>query len=633
MLLTQFCTIRLATACAIVWLMIPVPQVSSASDRRCDANAGEAPDLRRVGLETNRSSSGKWTRTDTFYNAGSCIFEARSVEFTLLNPEALGFGNVTNENVSSVQAAAIEAFPEVDFFGVSFWVDGDSPVRFYENNGSSAILNLTLQPGDSFTLTTIAEFSSPGCTDCVASTHAELVVGWTFELSSETRCGDGYVDVDEECDDGNTHGNDCCSASCRLEAPGSECGDSPAECTANVCDQDGYCQEIPTCAAFHRQIRSKMYIAQIELSSCDPQSVLGPPVLTSDYLRLAAYVSFCEATNRFFGEDPKTGDASSPLDARVLSIVDLDWVCDATKTIPVAGSVSPSTSIGGPEPLELSGATHPILVEDNITSDGTWEFVSSGRPNPVLEALFQIHWLRLNPDIWHRITGRISCRSDRFGQPDAVVSMRFAEATPFPSHRSYFHDVDTYPETSKIGQTLQQGAFSNLWFLPARPSGSSISKATAQMGCSLEIPVLPVAPHDYWGLPASNWCSQLHQCGLNTQDCVEIFLAAIENPPGPIAEPPNDSTMSSPPTSITERCNDSIEHRLGEVVCLPEPASAALAFASLAGIALLRRREVSGRSWDWATSRSCSARSRRRFLLSRKRGFASVAPRLSGPDR
>src|SRR5207245_2232014 len=49
------------------------------------------------------------------------------------------------------------------------------------------------------------------------------------------RCGDGYLDAGEQCDDGNVLDGDCCSATCRLEPNGSPCQDGDACTTGDTC--------------------------------------------------------------------------------------------------------------------------------------------------------------------------------------------------------------------------------------------------------------------------------------------------------------------------------------------------------------------------------------------------------------
>jgi len=54
-------------------------------------------------------------------------------------------------------------------------------------------------------------------------------------------CGDGTLEPGEQCDDGNTVGGDCCSASCQFESAGSPCGERFDFCGVNACDGAGDC--------------------------------------------------------------------------------------------------------------------------------------------------------------------------------------------------------------------------------------------------------------------------------------------------------------------------------------------------------------------------------------------------------
>lgn len=58
--------------------------------------------------------------------------------------------------------------------------------------------------------------------------------------------GDGNLDPGEDCDDGNTSNDDCCSAVCQVENYGHPCVDSDP-CTANACDGTGGCGILPGC--------------------------------------------------------------------------------------------------------------------------------------------------------------------------------------------------------------------------------------------------------------------------------------------------------------------------------------------------------------------------------------------------
>ena len=54
-------------------------------------------------------------------------------------------------------------------------------------------------------------------------------------------CGNGVLEGDEECDDGNTFPGDCCDATCHFEPAGSACHDASDLCSTGVCDDSGDC--------------------------------------------------------------------------------------------------------------------------------------------------------------------------------------------------------------------------------------------------------------------------------------------------------------------------------------------------------------------------------------------------------
>jgi cysteine-rich repeat protein len=67
-------------------------------------------------------------------------------------------------------------------------------------------------------------------------------VGLACEYPDET-CGNGIVNGDEQCDDGNLVSGDCCSESCQFESSGAACGDSGDTACDNSdsCDGSGVC--------------------------------------------------------------------------------------------------------------------------------------------------------------------------------------------------------------------------------------------------------------------------------------------------------------------------------------------------------------------------------------------------------
>ncbi len=58
-------------------------------------------------------------------------------------------------------------------------------------------------------------------------------------------CGDSITEPGEDCDDGNTVGGDCCSATCAFESAGSVCTTDGVSCTVDSCDGAGTCDHTP----------------------------------------------------------------------------------------------------------------------------------------------------------------------------------------------------------------------------------------------------------------------------------------------------------------------------------------------------------------------------------------------------
>ncbi len=61
---------------------------------------------------------------------------------------------------------------------------------------------------------------------------------------SGTKCGNGMIDVQEECDDGNSADRDCCSARCRFDPADTLCTSGGNVCIG-ICDGAGTCAPIP----------------------------------------------------------------------------------------------------------------------------------------------------------------------------------------------------------------------------------------------------------------------------------------------------------------------------------------------------------------------------------------------------
>ena len=62
---------------------------------------------------------------------------------------------------------------------------------------------------------------------------------------AEGICGDGTMDLGEDCDDGNTVDGDCCSSTCAFEASASPCSGATLCRQSGECDGAGTCQPVP----------------------------------------------------------------------------------------------------------------------------------------------------------------------------------------------------------------------------------------------------------------------------------------------------------------------------------------------------------------------------------------------------
>lgn len=78
------------------------------------------------------------------------------------------------------------------------------------------------------------------CSDTLTPTTN---AGATISLPSTIpcACGNGLVDANEDCDDGNQVDGDCCTRQCDFELSGSACASDGIECTGDVCNGVGSC--------------------------------------------------------------------------------------------------------------------------------------------------------------------------------------------------------------------------------------------------------------------------------------------------------------------------------------------------------------------------------------------------------
>lgn len=64
----------------------------------------------------------------------------------------------------------------------------------------------------------------------------------TVTPSPTSLCGNGIVETDEDCDDGNTVSGECCDSSCHFEPVTQSCDEFGQVCTVGHCDGSGRCK-------------------------------------------------------------------------------------------------------------------------------------------------------------------------------------------------------------------------------------------------------------------------------------------------------------------------------------------------------------------------------------------------------
>ena len=98
-------------------------------------------------------------------------------------------------------------------------------------------------------------------------------------------CGDGLLNLGEQCDDGNIVDGDCCSAGCTFEPAGALCPAGGSVCTINTCDGAGTCLNTrPTnCTAPGKSILSLQNTAEDARDRVLFTWLKGPQTAQSDF--------------------------------------------------------------------------------------------------------------------------------------------------------------------------------------------------------------------------------------------------------------------------------------------------------------------------------------------------------------
>jgi cysteine-rich repeat protein len=122
-----------------------------------------------------------------------------------------------------------------------------------------------------------------------------------YNYCFSTTCGNGVLDLGEQCDDGNQVNGDCCGSTCLAEPAGNACADDHNPCTADVCDATGHCTHPLQATCDHFTCYKE------RLASGSPPFAPASATLVDQFGSLAVAVvkpkTFCAPTNKM-GEDP-----------------------------------------------------------------------------------------------------------------------------------------------------------------------------------------------------------------------------------------------------------------------------------------------------------------------------------------
>jgi len=110
-----------------------------------------------------------------------------------------------------------------------------------------------------------------------------------------TGCGSGIVTAGESCDDGNTADGDCCSSTCTADPAGTACADDGDVCSNDACDGSGACAHphapAPVCTAPAAPGKSSLQVTanngrakwKSAGGTATMASELGDPTTTTSY--------------------------------------------------------------------------------------------------------------------------------------------------------------------------------------------------------------------------------------------------------------------------------------------------------------------------------------------------------------
>lgn len=128
-------------------------------------------------------------------------------------------------------------------------IDPDTGALSFSGQGGGCFSNSSPTAPDTFTgsLTSGDTFEATGVVQVQGSPFNCFSAGVTLS-ATRTPCGNGGIDSDEQCDDGDVAGVDCCSPDCTIMPDGAVCDDGTSAVPVASCIGGSCIAPLPTCA-------------------------------------------------------------------------------------------------------------------------------------------------------------------------------------------------------------------------------------------------------------------------------------------------------------------------------------------------------------------------------------------------
>jgi len=323
--------------------------------------------------------------------AGFAMLHVASDEVNMAQSAGGGNGGLTNAENDALGARSsdIAAFVNAGGGLLGFTSNLNNPYAYLADLGTFIIdQNVTAPTGTGFeNITATIDGAAIGLTDDldICCWHAEFLSFPSFMNVLATNadpnsagnaaavgganvvlqlCGNGLIDPNEDCDDGNILPGDCCSDTCEFEASGSPC-DDPSD---TICDDPDTCDGAGTCQDNNEPV---ITVCRADVGECDVEELCdGAGSCPADAFETAG--TACGDPSDTICDDPDTCDGSGSCQVNnepVITVCRADvGECDVEELCDGAGGCPADTFETAGTPCGDPGDT---ICDDPDTCDGS----------------------------------------------------------------------------------------------------------------------------------------------------------------------------------------------------------------------------------------------------------------------